>query len=152
MTAANAQKISVENRLRQYKKKSQMRTIWNRLKKNRLAIFGLALFLVMLAVVSTADIYYNYEQDAIAQHLSLRFKGPGQTAGHPLGTDQYGRDVLARVIYGGPPSLFVGPPPLCWRASFPAAAFPCSSASPRSACLCRWDRSLARRQLTTAAR
>lgn len=132
MTAANAQKISVENRLRQYKKKSQMRTIWNRLKKNRLALFGLALFLVMLAVVSTADIYYNYEQDAIAQHLSLRFKGPGQTAGHPLGTDQYGRDVLARVIY--------------------AAAFPCSSASPRSACLCRWDRSLARRQLTTAAR
>ena len=55
MTASeSAQNVSVESRLRKYRKKSQFRTIWNRLKKNRLAIFGLILFTLMLGVVATA--------------------------------------------------------------------------------------------------
>ena len=112
-TSESAQNVSVESRLRKYRKKSQFRTIWNRLKKNRLAIFGLILFTLMLGVVATADLYYNYEQDAVAQNLRLRFKAPGKVPGHPLGTDQYGRDVLARVIYGGRISMFVGLATIC---------------------------------------
>ena len=107
------QKNTVQERLRKYKKKSQLRTIWNRLKKNPLAVFGMLLFLFMFTIVATADLYYNYEEDAIAQHLSLRFKGPGVLKGHPLGTDQYGRDVLARVVYGGRISMFVGLATVC---------------------------------------
>ena len=114
MTAPeSSQNVSVESRLRKYRKKSQFRTIWNRLKKNRLAIFGLVLFTLMLGVVATADLYYSYEQDAVAQNLRLRFKSPGKVPGHPLGTDQYGRDVLARVIYGGRISMFVGLATIC---------------------------------------
>ena len=75
-TSATAQKPSVEERLRKYKKKSQLQTIWNRLKKNPMAVFGMILFLFMFTVVATADFYYDYEQDAIAQNLSQRFKGP----------------------------------------------------------------------------
>ena len=112
-TSDSVQNVSVESRLRKYRKKSQFRTIWNRLKKNRLAIFGLILFTLMLGVVATADLYYNYEQDAVAQNLRLRFKAPGKVPGHPLGTDQYGRDVLARVIYGGRISMFVGLATIC---------------------------------------
>ena len=44
-TSATAQKPSVEERLRKYKKKSQLQTIWNRLKKNPMAVFGIILFL-----------------------------------------------------------------------------------------------------------
>jgi len=112
-TSATAQKPSVEERLRKYKKKSQLQTIWNRLKKNPMAVFGMILFLFMFTVVATADFYYDYEQDAIAQNLSQRFKGPGELKEHPLGTDQYGRDVLARVIYGGRISMFVGLATVC---------------------------------------
>jgi peptide/nickel transport system permease protein len=98
-------------RIRRYKKKSQFGTIWKRLKKNRMAIFGLVLFIAMMTVVLSADLYYDYEKDVIAQNLSTRFKKP--SAEHFLGTDQYGRDVLARVIYGGRISMFVGLATIC---------------------------------------
>lgn len=113
IAAETAQSLSAAKRLRQYKKKSQVKTIWNRLKKNPLAIFGLVLFLIMAVIVITADLYFDYEKDAIAQNLAQRFKGPGVVPGHPLGTDQYGRDVLARVIYGGRISMFVGLATIC---------------------------------------
>ena len=108
---AQAGGVSAAKKLHKYKKKSQLKTIWNRLKKNRLAIFGLVLFLCMLTTVVAADCVFNYEEDAVAQHLSTRFKNP--SSAHLLGTDQYGRDVLARVIYGGRISLFVGLATIC---------------------------------------
>ncbi|GHS96788.1 peptide ABC transporter permease [Synergistales bacterium] len=97
--------------IHKYKKKSQWRTIWLRLKKNRLAMFGLALFILMMTAVVTADMYYDYEEDALSQNLSNRFNDPSRE--HPLGTDQYGRDVMARVVYGGRISLFVGLATIC---------------------------------------
>ena len=79
MTAPeSSQNVSVESRLRKYRKKSQFRTIWNRLKKNRLAIFGLVLFTLMLGVVATADLYYNYarlfveEPDRLLEEIQRR--------------------------------------------------------------------------------
>jgi peptide/nickel transport system permease protein len=108
---AAAPRLDAAERVRRYKKKSQWKTIWLRLKKNRLAMFGLVFFLVMTAAVLSADLYYNYEEDALSQHLSARFKSP--SAQHLLGTDQYGRDVLARVVYGGRISLFVGLATIC---------------------------------------
>lgn len=74
-------------------------------------MFGLVVFIAMMAVVFMADFYYSYEDDALTQHLSMRFRKP--SAEHPLGTDQYGRDVMARVIYGGRISLFVGLATIC---------------------------------------
>lgn len=94
-----------------YKKKSQLRTVWLRLKKNRMAMFGLVLFSVMMVLVLSADLYMDYEEEAIAQNLSIRFQAPSRD--HLLGTDQYGRDLLARVIYGGRISLFVGLATIC---------------------------------------
>lgn len=94
-----------------YRKKSQIRTVWLRLKKNRMAMFGLVLFSAMMVLVLSADLYMDYEEEAIAQNLSIRFQAPSQD--HLLGTDQYGRDLLARVIYGGRISLFVGLATIC---------------------------------------
>ena len=106
-----ATKLVASKKIHQYKKKSQIRTIWLRLKKNRLAMFGLALFMVMMTVVLSADLFMSYENEAISQNLSMRFKSPSRQ--HILGTDQFGRDVLARVIYGGRISLFVGLATIC---------------------------------------
>ena len=98
-------------RIHQYKKKSQLKTIWMRLRKNRMAMFGLILFLVMMTGVLSADLFLSYEGQAISQNLSQRFRAPSMQ--HLLGTDQYGRDVFARVVYGGRISMFVGLATIC---------------------------------------
>ena len=98
-------------RIHQYKKKSRLKTIWMRLRKNRMAMFGLILFLVMMTGVLSADLFLSYEGQAISQNLSQRFRAPSMQ--HLLGTDQYGRDVFARVVYGGRISMFVGLATIC---------------------------------------
>ncbi|MDR1965635.1 MAG: ABC transporter permease [Synergistaceae bacterium] len=110
-SSAMAARIDASVKIHKYKKKSQWRTIWLRLRKNKLAMFGLVFFIAMMATVLSADLYYDYEEDALSHELSARFKPPSE--GHLLGTDQYGRDVLARVIYGGRISLFVGLATIC---------------------------------------
>lgn len=77
---------------------------WLRLKKNKLAMFGL----VTLIIVSIACLFapwitpYGYEQ----QNLALGASGPSWQ--HWMGTDTLGRDLLTRVLYGGRVSLAVG--------------------------------------------
>ncbi len=90
---------------KKYKKKSQIKTIWLRFKKNKLALFGMILFLTMAVAVLTAPLYLDYES-VIGQNISQRFQTPSST--HWLGTDSLGRDQLARIIWGGRISLFVG--------------------------------------------
>ena len=88
------------------KKRSQFEEVWRRLKKNRMAMFGLALvvFLILLAVF--ADFLFDYEAVAIKQNTAIRLQGP--SAEHWFGTDEFGRDILARLVHGGRISLVVG--------------------------------------------
>jgi len=58
---------------------------------------------VLVALVTPAVHLYDARTDA---NLTLRLKPP--TAAHPFGTDQYGRDVLSRVMAGAPTSIAVG--------------------------------------------
>lgn len=87
------------------KKKSRGQEIWRRFKKNRLALFGLALFTVILLVTIFADVIVSYDV-AVTQVASERLKWP--SAAHWFGTDNYGRDLFARVIHGARNSLLVG--------------------------------------------
>ena len=77
---------------------------WLRLRKNKLAYFGLwALGIIAVTCVVGPWISpYGYEQ----QDLTNTFSRPG--AKHWLGTDQLGRDLLVRLLYGGRVSLGVG--------------------------------------------
>lgn len=88
------------------KKRSQFEEVWRRLKKNKMAMIGLAivLFLVLLAVF--ADFLFDYEQVVIKQNTAIRLQGP--SAEHWFGTDEFGRDILARLVHGGRISLVVG--------------------------------------------
>ena len=74
------------------RKHSQWRDVMHRLFKNRLAIVGL----ILVAAVLFATIFANFltPYDYSAQSFGDRFVYP--CLAHPFGTDQYGRDLLAR--------------------------------------------------------
>ena len=77
---------------------------WIKLRKNRLALFGLAvlMFLCALSLLTPWIAPYSYEE----QDLMLGATPP--SAAHWLGTDIFGRDMLTRIMYGGRVSLMVG--------------------------------------------
>ena len=77
---------------------------WTRLKKNRLALFGLAVLIafIIVALLTPWIAPYSYE----TQDLNLGATPP--SAAHWLGTDIFGRDLLTLIMYGGRISLAVG--------------------------------------------
>ena len=88
------------------KKRSQLKSIWFRFKKNKLAMFGLVLFLTLVILAVGAGIFFDYDTEVIGQHMKERLQFPSRDQW--FGTDQYGRDVFARIIYGSRISLVVG--------------------------------------------
>ena len=79
-------------------------TAWRVFRRDRLAMVSTVTVLVLVAaaLVSVAWTPYDYA----AQDLSIRLDGP--TWAHPFGTDDYGRDVLSRLMVGARVSLAVG--------------------------------------------
>ena len=77
---------------------------WKRLKKNRLAVLGGGLLGFFLLVAVGAPILAP--SDPLAQDLYNRLNPPSLS--HPFGTDDFGRDLLSRVIYGSRISLRIG--------------------------------------------
>lgn len=75
--------------------------------RNRLSVVGLAIVLVMLIAALFAPVICDaMGVDPYTATVSLRLKGP--TAEHIFGTDNLGRDIFARVIYGARISMTVG--------------------------------------------
>ena len=83
---------------------SPARRALRRLKRRNSALFGLAVLTIFIALAVFAPLISPY--DAIATSWSLVRKPP--SALHWFGTDELGRDVLARVIYGARASLLAG--------------------------------------------
>jgi oligopeptide transport system permease protein len=77
---------------------------WLRLRKNRLAVFGLVTLclFIIIALLTPWIAPYSYQ----AQNLELGASPP--SAAHWLGTDIFGRDMLTQIMYGGRISLAVG--------------------------------------------
>ena len=69
---------------------------------NRLAVVGACVIVVVVMVAVLAPLIAPHDPNT--QDLLLRLQRPG-TDGHPLGTDQFGRDVLSRLIFGARVSL-----------------------------------------------
>lgn len=70
-------------------------------------LFALSVGFVALVVISAVAAPLIAPFDPVAQDLDARFVGPGEL-GHPLGTDDFGRDVASRLIYGSRSTLLVG--------------------------------------------
>lgn len=88
------------------KGRSQISTVWRRLRKNKLAVVGLFILTIMLLVALFAGVLTDYETEVIKMDMPNRMAPP--SASHILGTDSYGRDIFARIIYGSRYSLSIG--------------------------------------------
>ncbi len=84
------------------KKKNQFFEFCRRFAKNKAALIGFGLFLIIVFFSVFANLFVDYELDAIT-HGSERLAAP--SAEHIFGTDNYGRDIFARVLYGTRNSL-----------------------------------------------
>jgi peptide/nickel transport system permease protein len=86
--------------------RSQWRLGWEAFLKNRVAAAGLATvgFFYLLALLTPLVAPYDptFQGDLLAERMV------GPSAAHPLGTDQFARDVLSRLLYGARVSLSIG--------------------------------------------
>lgn len=78
--------------------------VWFSLKKNKRAILGLTFIILLILVAIFADVIAPYGMKE--QDLSRALEFP--SADHWLGTDDLGRDILSRILYGTRISLTVG--------------------------------------------
>jgi peptide/nickel transport system permease protein len=76
----------------------------HRFRKHRLAVMGAVILLTMVTAVAVGPFAYRVPIDEIDFKAKLR----GPSRAHPLGTDDLGQDLLARMLYGGRISLAVG--------------------------------------------
>src|SRR5690348_3032736 len=83
---------------------SPARDTWRRFRRHRLAVVGLAVLTLMTLAVVLGPFLWRVPINDI--DFSAQLAGPSWV--HPLGTDDLGQDVLARMLYGGRISLAVG--------------------------------------------
>ena len=84
--------------------RSPWRRAWRELWRSKLAVFGLIVMIVLIVVGLLAPVIAPADPAAI--NIKDRFALPSLQ--HPFGTDNFGRDILSRVIYGARISLQVG--------------------------------------------
>lgn len=85
-------------------KKSNLLDVWKRLKRNKMAMFGLVIIVILFITAIFADFIAPYSYDE--QDLLNMFQTPSKE--HIFGTDEFGRDIFSRVVYGARISLKVG--------------------------------------------
>ena len=89
---------------RGYKPASPGREAWIRLKRNKLAVVGMIILVLLVLVAIFANFIAPYGIDD--QDYTNVLSKP--TLQHPFGTDQYGRDIFSRVVYGTRISFPIG--------------------------------------------
>lgn len=88
-----------------FEKRGQLASIWLRFRKNKRAMFGVILLGAILLAIIIGSIVIDYDGKVIKMVMTERLLGPSLQ--HPLGTDHYGRDLLARILHGGLLSIFL---------------------------------------------
>lgn len=88
-----------------FRKESRWKEVWRRLKKDRLAMFGLVVISFLIVCALLVGFFIPYEA-ALKMNLRLKLAPPSAT--HWFGCDGYGRDLFARCLYGARVSLTIG--------------------------------------------
>ena len=81
-----------------------MRDAWRRFLRHRLAVLGLGVIALLVVLAVGARVFSPH--DPLRQDLPRALAGP--SADFPLGTDEFGRCILSRILYGARLSLLVG--------------------------------------------
>ena len=84
--------------------KSFARNVWESFSRNRLALVGLILLALLVCAAVFGPMLSPYPYDG----MDAMSRNQGSSAAHWFGTDQMGRDVFTRVLYGARVSLLVG--------------------------------------------
>lgn len=104
-------KTAGKGSLKRKKKRSQLREVMIRLRRNKLAMVGLVIVIILVLVALFADQIADYNTVAIRQNIAERYQAP--SAAHWFGTDELGRDIFARIVHGARISLLVGVVAVC---------------------------------------
>lgn len=88
------------------KRRSLWIDAWLRLRRNKSAVAGMVMLAIILLFVCLSPFYLSYEHDVVKPNLAQYLKFPAE--GKLLGTDELGRDVLARILWGGRISIGIG--------------------------------------------
>lgn len=91
---------------RAFIQRSSTKEMWYRLRHNTSAIVGTILFIVIAVSCFASPLYLDYEEDIIKVDAVNKLEGPSLE--HLCGTDELGRDVLYRILWGGKTSILMG--------------------------------------------
>ena len=103
-TAADTTILTAEGRVRTRAGISLWAESWRRFRRHRLALVGGVILGALVLAVIAGPLVWRVPINEI--DFKAKLKGP--TRAHPLGTDDLGQDLLARMLYGGRISLAVG--------------------------------------------
>ncbi|MAO00343.1 ABC transporter permease [uncultured Roseovarius sp.] len=84
--------------------RSQWRDVWDQFRSHRGALIGSIVLIAISAAVFLGPLVWPYD----ATFIDIRARNQGPSWAHPFGTDQLGRDTLARMMAGGQTSIAVG--------------------------------------------
>ena len=91
---------------KQYAKRSLAGDIWYRFRQNKGAMVGLFILLLLALNCIFADVLFDYDTQVVGYVMKERLQRP--SAAHWFGTDDIGRDLFSRVMYGARYSLAIG--------------------------------------------
>ena len=103
MSNASAKNVNAPADIKQ---KSQFVEVWKRLCRNKTAVLGLVIVALLTLMAILSPILIDYETQVIKTNYSEALQAP--SANHWFGTDEMGRDILLRVMYGSTVSLSIG--------------------------------------------
>lgn len=89
----------------EFKKKNRLNETWYRFRKNKLAVVGLIIFTIIILCTMLVGFFIPYEA-SLQTNYENRLQAPSSE--HLFGTDNFGRDILARILHASRYSLLMG--------------------------------------------
>ena len=84
--------------------RNQWWDVWDQFKTHKGAVLGASFFVLVIFAVYLGPFFWSIDPT----YIDIRARNSGPTLAHPFGTDQLGRDMLARMMAGGQTSISVG--------------------------------------------
>ena len=85
---------------------SQAQLVWRQFKKNKGAMIGIVILVLLMIATLISPLIWDYDTEILGMNPKLRLTKPCWE--YPFGTDQMGRDMMGRVLYGARYSLLIG--------------------------------------------